>query len=71
MELKSASAPGVVRTYTNFEAIEDDVVKARVFGGIHWRTSSTVGKRVGERIGNFAVHPRLTPQKRNAGDAPP
>ena len=71
MALTSPSAPGVVRTYTNFEAIADDVVEARILGGIHWRTSSVVGKRVGDRIGNFAVHQILTPQKRDAGDGTP
>jgi hypothetical protein len=56
IELKSATAPGVTRTYTRFEDIAEDVVEARILGGIHWRTSSTRGKRLGEQIGNFGAH---------------
>lgn len=53
--LTSATAPGVVKTYTTFKDIADDVVEARVWGGVHWRTSSVRGRVVGERIGRFAV----------------
>jgi hypothetical protein len=31
------------------------VVDARVWGGIHWRTSSVRGLQVGRRIGRLAV----------------
>jgi hypothetical protein len=55
MRLTSATAPGVVETYTTFEDIADGVVDARVWGGIHWRTSSVRGEQVGERIGTFAA----------------
>jgi len=39
MTLTSATAPGVTESYTSFEDIADGVVDARVWGGIHWRTS--------------------------------
>ena len=54
--LTSATAPGVVETYTTFKDIADGVVDARVWGGIHWRTSSVRGRTVGEEIGRYAVH---------------
>ena len=54
--LTSATAPGVVETYTAFKDIADGVVDARVWGGIHWRTSSVRGRTVGEAIGRYAVH---------------
>ena len=63
MRLTSATAPGVVETYTTFEDIADGVVDARVWGGIHWRTSSVRGERVGERIGTFAVCHFLKPTR--------
>jgi hypothetical protein len=47
MTLTSPSAPGVVKHYTTFKQIADDVVDARVWGGIHWRTSSVRGRLVG------------------------
>jgi len=63
MKLTSATAPGVVETYTTFEDIRDGVVDARVWGGIHWRTSSVRGERVGEQIGRFAAHHFLGPKR--------
>jgi len=55
LELTSPTAPGVVETYTRFKAIADGVVDARVWGGIHWRTSSVRGRVVGEEIGRYAA----------------
>ena len=68
MTLTSATAPGVTESYTSFEDIADGVVDARVWGGIHWRTSSVRGKRVGERIGTFAVHHFLRPKRDDSDD---
>jgi hypothetical protein len=63
MKLTSATAPGVVETYSTFEDIADGVVEARILGGIHWRTSSLIGKRVGEHVGEFAVDHFLKPRE--------
>ena len=62
MKLTSVTASGVIETYTTFEDIADGVVDARVWGGIHWRTSSMRGKRVGEQVGGFAVRHFLKPK---------
>jgi hypothetical protein len=59
--LTSPTAPGVVETYETFKAIADGVVDARVWGGIHWRTSSERGRAVGDEIGRYAVRRFLTP----------
>jgi hypothetical protein len=59
--LTSPTAPGVTETYETFRAIADDVVDARVWGGIHWRTSSERGRAVGQEIGRYAAHHFLTP----------
>ena len=56
MTLTSPTAPGVVETFTTFKAIAESVVDARVWGGIHWRTSSVRGRIVGEELGRYAVH---------------
>lgn len=61
MTLTSPTAPGVVESYTTFRAIADGVVDARVWGGIHWRTSSVRGRMVGEEIGRYAAHHFLKP----------
>jgi hypothetical protein len=68
MKLSSAAAPGVIETYTRFDEIADGVVDARVLGGIHWRTSSLRGKRVGEHIGAFAVRHFLRPKGKDCND---
>jgi hypothetical protein len=63
IELTSATAPGVIETYGTFAEIADGVVEARILGGIHWRTSSVLGKRVGERVGKFALDHFLKPRE--------
>jgi hypothetical protein len=35
--------------------IAAEVVNARVWAGIHWRTSATVGRHVGEEVGIYAL----------------
>jgi hypothetical protein len=63
--LTSSTAPGVVETYTTFKDIADGVVEARVWGGIHWRTSSVRGRILGEEIGRYAARHLL---RRRDGD---
>lgn len=60
--LTSATAPGVIESYTTFDEIAEGVVDARVLGGIHWRTSSVRGRRVGQKVGAFAVRHFLKPK---------
>jgi hypothetical protein len=70
--LTSVTAPGVVETYRTFKDIADDVVDARVWGGIHWRTSSVRGRTVGEKIGRYAVRHFLESRdERDARDQRP
>jgi hypothetical protein len=62
MKLTSATAPSVVESYATFDEIAEGVVEARVLGGIHWRTSSVRGRRVGQQVGAFAVRHFLQPK---------
>jgi len=55
IRLTSAATPGVVHRYTTFRAIEDEVINARVWAGIHWRTSCVIGRTVGEGVGAWTV----------------
>ena len=66
IELKSATAPGVIESYTTFDEIAEGVVDARVLGGIHWRTSSVRGRRVGQKVGAFAVRHFLRPKSEDS-----
>jgi hypothetical protein len=61
MALTSRTAPGVVLRYTSFEEMAEGVVDARVWGGIHWRTSCTRGRSLGQRVGAHVVGQVLVP----------
>jgi membrane-associated phospholipid phosphatase len=60
-QLTSHTAPGAVYQYTSFDAVAADVVNARVYGGIHWRTSCIVGRALGQSIANFDLKHGLQP----------
>ena len=49
------TAGGVERRYRGFAAIADEVERARVWGGVHWRTSSETGRALGDRVGRVAL----------------
>ncbi|MFI5257619.1 MAG: vanadium-dependent haloperoxidase [Gemmatimonadales bacterium] len=55
LSITSPTAGNVTHTYPSFHAIADEVSNARVWGGIHWRTSVVVGRAVGNRIGDVAM----------------
>ena len=55
VSITSATAGGVTHTYRNFHEIADEVSDARVWGGIHWRTSVVVGRALGQAVGDVAL----------------
>jgi hypothetical protein len=55
LSITSATAAGATHHYRSFHEIADEVVDARVWAGVHWRTSSTAGRELGRRIGELAV----------------
>jgi len=61
LELTSATAPGVVVHAGTVGEIARGVLDARVWGGVHWRTSCEEGWRMGRRIGRLAVRSFLRP----------
>lgn len=67
LELSSATAPGVVVHASSTREIARGVLDARVWGGVHWRTSVDEGWRMGRRIGRLAVQRFLRPVA--AGDS--
>jgi hypothetical protein len=56
--LTSPDAPGVTRTYTEWNAISDDVINARVWEGVHFRTSDITGVQQGLKVARWEL-PRL------------
>jgi PAP2 superfamily len=59
--MKSPTAPGVVRRWTSARAYADEIAAARIYGGVHYRTSTVVGQQMGKQIGEFAVRRYLKP----------
>jgi PAP2 superfamily len=47
----SNTAPGVTRRWTSTEAVVQEVSQARIWGGVHYRTSTEVGNHMGEQVG--------------------
>jgi len=59
--MTSPTAPGVVRRWTTANAFTDEVSMARIYAGIHYRTSMVVGQTMGRQIGEVAVQKYLKP----------
>jgi hypothetical protein len=59
--MTSTGAPGVVRRWTTAKAYTDEVSVARIYGGIHYRTSAVVGQAMGRQIGELALRNYLRP----------
>ena len=56
-----SSAPGVKRGYATFSAYAAEVLDARVYDCVHYRTSGKVGAAMGRQIGAYVVANALKP----------
>jgi hypothetical protein len=61
LSMRSPTAPGVERHWTSIKDFADEVSSARIYGGIHYRTSTEVAKRMGSQIGELTVQNYLKP----------
>jgi hypothetical protein len=57
----SPAAPGVEHRWASIEEYANEVAVARIYGGIHYRNSTVVGKAMGKQIGELAVQNYLKP----------
>jgi hypothetical protein len=68
-----STASGLVenpRTYDRFSQVMDEMVDARIFQGIHFRTAEDVGRLQGTRIASWTFGNYLKPvHKKSAGHA--
>ena len=62
-KLTSTTAPGVTRTFVKLSDYVAEVVNARVYDGVHYRTSGLVGADMGRKIGEYAVRNHLLPAR--------
>jgi hypothetical protein len=51
----SPNAPGAIRTWSQVEQLEREVALARIYAGVHYRTSTEVGTAMGKKIGELAL----------------
>ena len=51
----TTNAAGVSRSYTRFSQAADEIVDARVWAGIHFRTADNQGAAIGRRVAHWAV----------------
>jgi hypothetical protein len=61
LTMTSPTAPGVVRKWTSIGDYAEEISVARIYGGLHWRNSTVVGKAMGKKIGELAVQNYLKP----------
>jgi len=50
----SPTAPGMVRAWTKIDDFVQEVADARIYDGVHYRTSTEVGTAMGRKIGELA-----------------
>ena len=59
--MTSPTAPGMEHKWASIQEYADEVASARIYGGIHFRNSTVVGKAMGKQIGELAVQNYLKP----------
>jgi CHRD domain-containing protein len=58
---------GITRHYDDAAVIQQDVIDARVWSGIHFRTADQVGVATGIEVGNWALDHYFAPAKHTVG----
>jgi hypothetical protein len=61
LSMTSPTAPGVVHKWSSIKEWADEVSLARIYGGIHYRNSTVVGRAMGKKLGDLAVSTYLRP----------
>jgi hypothetical protein len=57
----SPTALGVTRRWTNMTAFADEIARARIWAGFHYRFSTRVGTEMGYQIGEYVVKNVMQP----------
>jgi hypothetical protein len=63
LTMSSTTAPGVVHKWASIAEYAEEVSVARIYGGIHYRNSTVVGKAMGKKLGELAVQNYLKPAR--------
>jgi hypothetical protein len=59
--LTSSAAPGVTRSFERLSDYVAEVINARIYEGVHYRTSGEVGAALGRRVAEEVVRNQLRP----------
>ena len=57
----SPTVPNVTRQYASVDAFADEGFLARIYGGMHFRSSLEEGARQGKKVGNWVIDHYLLP----------
>jgi hypothetical protein len=63
ISMTSAAVPGVVHRWSRISDYVEEVSDARIFAGVHYRSSTDVGKAMGVSIGQQAVASLMRPNR--------
>lgn len=63
VKLTSSTAPGVTRSYSRLSDYVAEVINARIYGGMHYRSSGEIGAAMGRMIADYTVQNVLKPSK--------
>lgn len=55
VKMTSPTAPGVTRSFSRLSDYVAEVINARVYDGVHYRTSNEVGAEMGRKNGEYVV----------------
>ncbi|MGH2945899.1 MAG: hypothetical protein ACRDPC_06490 [Solirubrobacteraceae bacterium] len=53
-DVSSPRFPGRPRHFERFSDLLDEIIEARIWGGIHFRTADTQGAEIGEKVVRWA-----------------
>ena len=51
---RRASFSGTTRSFTSFSQAIEEIIDARVYSGIHFRTADVQGALLGKKVANYA-----------------
>ncbi|MBA3886961.1 MAG: vanadium-dependent haloperoxidase [Acidobacteria bacterium] len=58
-----AEPPMITRQWGTLDEALDEVIEARIYSGIHFRTADVVGARLGRQVGQFVLTHALRPKR--------
>jgi hypothetical protein len=58
------SNAGLTRSFTRFSQAIDEIVDARVWSGIHFRTADEQGERIGRQVARYREQHHFQPRHR-------